>query len=186
MKKILKILIIILFLIIVTLTLVNNKNIILKKIYVTKYSEYVKKYSQEYGVDEYLIYAVIKAESNFNEKAESSKGAKGLMQLMYGTAKETAKGLDITITEDTILDPEINIELGTKYISKLLARYENIELALAAYNAGSGNVDSWVNNNTLKSDGTDAENIPFKETNNYVRKILKDYRIYKQLYEQEG
>ena len=56
----------------------------------------------------------------------------------------------------------------------------------AMRHAGSGNVDNWIKQNTIKEDGSDVENIPFKETNYYVRKILKDYRIYKQLYEQEG
>ena len=58
----------------------------------------------------------------------------------------------------------------------------NIELALTAYNAGSGNVDTWVENGTLMADGSNIENIPYKETNNYVRKILRDYEIYKKLY----
>ena len=65
----------------------------------------------------------------------------------------------------------------------MLQKYNNTELALAAYNAGSGNVDNWINKGTLKNDGSDIENIPFNETNNYVRKILRDYEIYKELYE---
>ena len=155
----------------------------MKSIYIIKYSEFVEKYSKEYDVDKYLIYACIKAESNFNENAESKKGAKGLMQLMDSTGKEIAKGLDMSIDDDDLFEPEINIKLGTKYISKMLKKYENIELALAAYNAGSGNVDSWIDSGKIKADGTDVENIPFKETNNYVRKILRDYRIYRELYD---
>ncbi len=68
--------------------------------------------------------------------------------------------------------------MGTKYISMLIARYGNIEVALAAYNAGSGNVDNWIANGTIQADGSDIENVPFKETNNYVRKIMRDYKIY--------
>ena len=64
----------------------------------------------------------------------------------------------------------------------LIQKYEVTELALAAYNAGSGNVDKWIDSGTLKSDGSDIENIPYKETNMYVRKILRDYKIYKELY----
>ena len=181
-KRFLRNLIIVALLIIAIFELYQNRETIMKKIYVTEYSNYVEKYSKEYEVDKYLIYAIIKAESNFNEDAKSSKGAKGLMQLMYSTAKETAKSIDITIDEKSIMEPETNIQIGTKYISKLLQKYNNIELALAAYNAGSGNVDSWINSNTLKADGSDAENIPYKETNNYVRKIMRDYEIYKRLY----
>ena len=92
-----------------------------------------------------------------------------------------AKKNNIKLTEENILEPDININLGTKYISMLLEKYECVEVALAAYNAGSGNVDKWIANGTIKADGTNIENIPFKETNNYVRKIMRDYKIYNEL-----
>ena len=182
MKKILKFFIVLVVISTILFVIFKNKNTIMKMFYIIKYREFVEKYSKEYDVDEYLIYACIKAESNFNEKAESKKGAKGLMQLMDSTSQEIAKGLNMTIDNDDLFEPEINIKLGTKYISKMLQKYENTQLALAAYNAGSGNVDSWINSGKIESDGSNVENIPFKETNNYVRKILKDYRIYKELY----
>ena len=158
----------------------------LTKVYKLEYTEYIKKYANEYNVDEYLIYAIIKAESNFEPNAESHRGAKGLMQLMYSTAEDISKRIDIELNEDNILDPDININLGTKYISMLIQKYNNINLALAAYNAGSGNVDGWIEKGTLKSDGSDIENVPFTETNNYVRKILRDYEIYKNIYEESN
>ena len=158
----------------------------LTKVYKLEYTEYIKKYANEYNVDEYLIYAIIKAESNFNQDAVSHRGAKGLMQLMYSTAEDISKRIDIELNEDNILDPDININLGTKYISMLIQKYNNINLALAAYNAGSGNVDGWIEKGTLKSDGSDIENVPFTETNNYVRKILRDYEIYKNVYEESN
>lgn len=158
----------------------------LTKVYKLEYTEYVKKYANEYNVDEYLIYAIIKAESNFEPNAESHRGAKGLMQLMYSTAEDISKRIGIELNEDNILEPDININLGTKYISMLIQKYNNINLALAAYNAGSGNVDGWIEKETLKSDGSDIENVPFTETNNYVRKILRDYEIYKNIYEESN
>jgi len=158
----------------------------LTKVYKLEYTEYVKKYANEYNVDEYLIYAIIKAESNFEPNAESHRGAKGLMQLMYSTAEDISKRIGIELNEDNILEPGININLGTKYISMLIQKYNNINLALAAYNAGSGNVDGWIEKGTLKSDGSDIENVPFTETNNYVRKILRDYEIYKNIYEESN
>lgn len=165
---------------------INIQNKILKIIYPIKYENFVENYSTKYEVDKNLIYAIIKAESNFNQQAVSNKEAKGLMQLMPQTAEDIAKKLDIEVTKEEIskklLEPEFNINLGTKYISNLLAKYSNIELALTAYNAGSGNVDTWVENGTLMADGSNIENIPYKETNNYVRKILRDYEIYKKLY----
>ena len=158
----------------------------LTKVYKLEYAEYVKKYANEYNVDEYLIYAIIKAESNFEPNAESHRGAKGLMQLMYSTAEDISKRIGIELNEENILEPDININLGTKYISMLIQKYNNTNLALAAYNAGSGNVDGWIEKGTLKSDGSDIENVPFTETNNYVRKILRDYEIYKNIYEESN
>ena len=152
-----------------------------KKFYKKEYSEYVSKYAEEYDVDENLIYALIKAESNFNEKAVSHQNAKGLMQLMQSTAQDLANKSKINLTKENILEPDININLGTQYISALLTKYDSIEVALAAYNAGSGNVDKWIKNGTIKADGSDIENIPYKETNTYVRKIMRDYKIYNEL-----
>ena len=97
---------------------------------------------------------------------------------MQSTAQDLANRSQINLTKDNILDPDININLGTQYISSLLNKYDSIEVALAAYNAGSGNVDKWIKNGTIKSDGSDIENIPYKETNTYVRKIMRDYKIY--------
>ena len=162
---------------IIITTIVINK-LMIKILYKKDYSEYVTKYSQKYNVDENLIYALIKAESNFEANAVSNKNAQGLMQLMPSTAEEVANKNDIELTEENILEPDININIGTKYISTLLERYECIEVALAAYNAGIGNVDKWIENGTIKTDGSDIENIPFKETNTYVRKIMRDYKIY--------
>lgn len=176
-NKIKRLLVVIIIAVVIVTSILINK-LMIKILYKKEYSEYVSKYSQEYGVDEKLIYALIKAESNFNANAVSNKNAQGLMQLMYSTAKDVAKKSGIELTEENILEPEININIGTKYISTLLEKYECVEVALAAYNAGSGNVDKWIANGTIKADGSDIENIPFKETNTYVRKIMRDYEIY--------
>lgn len=182
MKKKIKLIIFVTIIILIIINFGNIKNYFLKKIYKIDYKEYVEKYSAEYEVDKYLVYAIIKAESNFKENAVSNKGAKGLMQLMPATAEEMAKKIEIQIDDNSILNPEININLGTKYISYLESKYENIGLALAAYNAGSGNVDSWIGKGILDSNGVNLEQIPYLETNNYVRKILRDYKIYKEIY----
>ena len=159
----------------------NIPNEMQRTIYKKEYSESVQKYATKYNVDENLIYAVIKAESNFNSNAKSSKGAIGLMQLMETTAID-----EINITKENIskklLEADTNINLGTKYLSILVEKYNNIELAISAYNAGTGTVDNWVRDGVIKDDGSDIENIPYKETNNYVRRILRDYKIYQSLY----
>jgi len=176
-KKLLIVLVAIILIIIVAFCI--NK-LMIKILYKKDYSEYVTKYSLAYEVDENLIYALIKAESNFEADVSSLKGAQGLMQLMYSTAEDVAKKNGIELTEENILEPDININIGTKYIATLLEKYECVEIALAAYNAGSGNVDKWIKNGVIKADGSDIENIPFKETNTYVRKIMRDYKIYKE------
>lgn len=179
MKKV-KVIIIILCIFLAIFTVFCFRKPILKNIYVVKYDEYISKCSEQYNIDKYLILAIIKAESNFKENAVSKKGAKGLMQLMDTTAEDLAKSLDVNLED--ILEPDINIQLGSKYISTLITKYDSLGLALAAYNAGSGNVDNWIKDGILKKDGSDIEKIPFIETNNYVRKILRDYEIYKELY----
>ena len=178
-KKLLIILMTIILIIILVVICVNK--LMIKILYKKEYSECVSKYAQMYNIDENLIYSIIKVESNFDANAVSSQNAQGLMQLMYTTAEEVARKNNIELTEENILEPDINIKLGTIYLSTLLEKYECIEVALAAYNAGSGNVDKWIENGIIKEDGSDIENIPFKETNNYVRKIIRDYEIYKKI-----
>ncbi len=179
---ILTILIICIFL----LCVLKVQNNIMKVLYPIEYENLVTLYSQEYQVDEYLVYAIIKAESNFDINAVSNKGAKGLMQLMENTAKDVIKKVNIDISSEELseklLEPDININLGTKYISILLQKYGNIPIALTAYNAGIGTVDNWIEKGIIKENGEDIENIPYKETNQYVRKILRSYKIYQELY----
>ena len=170
----------------VLLSVFNIHSKILKVIYPIKYENFIDLYSKEYNVDKFLIYSLIKTESNFNSDAISSKNAIGLMQLMCDTAKDILKTNNMELQDNEIneklIQPEFNINLGTKYLSMLLEKYKNNELALTAYNAGIGNVDKWIEQGIINNEGTNIENVPYKETNNYVRKILRDYEIYKNLY----
>ena len=182
-KKKIFFLVIICILVILILIFPYIKNKIMYIIYPIEYDEYVYKYASEYNVDPLLIFAIIKAESNFNSKVVSKSNAIGLMQLMDKTAEDTARKLQIEYnSKEDLYNEEKNIMLGTKYFSTLYEKYQNTTIALTAYNAGSGNVDKWIETGVLEKDGSNPENIPFKETNNYVRKVLRDYKIYKELY----
>ena len=145
----------------------------------------MEKYSEENELDKYLVYAVIKAESNFNPNVKSNADARGLMQLMEETAVERSNVIENEDIEAyDLYDPETNIKLGTSYLSYLLELYDgNTVLAIIAYNAGLGNVKQWIKDGVIKPDGSDIENIPYKETENYVRKILRDYQMYLKIYE---
>ncbi|HEX9058633.1 MAG TPA: lytic transglycosylase domain-containing protein [Clostridia bacterium] len=158
-----------------------------KVMYPLRYRENVAKYSARYNIDPYLVFAIIKAESNFNPKAVSRKSAKGLMQI---TDKTGAWGAEKTKIEkfdtDDLYDPEININIGCWYLSNLMKEFNgNIDLVIAAYNGGSGNVNEWIRNSVNNGDGNMLPKIPFKETREFQKKVKKFYYIYRQLYENE-
>ena len=144
-----------------------------------EYSGYVEKYSGEFGVPEDIVWAVIKTESGFDASAVSGAGAVGLMQLTESTFNEISNqrlkdGFDAGMR----YDPATNIRYGTYYLSYLHARYGDWDTALAAYNAGLGNVDEWLGD----SGKINVKNIPFKETKDYVKKVNKAQEKYKELY----
>lgn len=181
--KVRKIILILTSVVIVLLIILLNFKNIQKLIYRQDYSEYVEKYAKEYNIDPLLIYAIIKAESNFDDEAVSGRGATGLMQLMDNTAKEVATNEAVEyVSNESLFDPEVNIKLGVKYFANLIEVFNNNAVALAAYNAGMGTVQGWIDDGIIEADGSDIENIPYNETNMYVRKILKDYDIYRNLY----
>ena len=127
---------------------------------VNKYDHIISRAADKFNLDSALIKAVIKAESNFNHRAVSPVGAQGLMQLMPATAS------DLNVKDS--FHPESNIEGGARYLSYLLKTYKNnLELALAAYNAGERAVAKYNYNIP-----------PYRETQNYVRRVLSFYRSY--------
>lgn len=161
------------------------KSKVMQYFYPQEYTEYVTTYSSQYGVDEALVYAVIRTESGFRAEVESSAGAIGLMQIMPDTFDylQSLEGNDIMYSESDLLNPEINIRYGTYYLSILLGHYNgNEQSAVAAYNAGLSNVDSWLSDEQYSSDGVTLSEIPYNETQQYVERVENTKAVYESLY----
>ena len=128
-----------------------------------------------------LVLAVIMAESSFNEDAYSHAGAQGLMQLMPPTAADIASRMGLVNFEPQhVWEPEVNIAIGAFYLNWLKVQFDgNLDLALAAYNAGQGRVNGWLNDPELSRDGVTLDRIPFPETENYLRRIGQFQHIYR-------
>ncbi len=149
-------------------------------IYPLRYEEIICESSDYYGLDRALVFAVVKVESSFNKDAKSSKGAIGLMQITPRTAKYIAKLMKIENYDLT--DEQTNVWFGCFYLKYLIDKFENIETAICAYNAGEGNVALWLNNKEYSKDSKTLFNIPFAETDNYLIKFRKTYKKYGELY----
>jgi soluble lytic murein transglycosylase len=152
-------------------------------IYPKAFSEHVSQYAENYGVPESLAYSIIRAESNFHPSALSPAGAVGLMQIMPSTAKFLHKGKSGKIGASQLKQPELNIRLGMKHIQGLIRQYDGkLVFAVAAYNSGSTPVDRWRRSFPGLRDDEFIENIPYRETREYVKKVFASMAIYKSLY----
>lgn len=150
-----------------------------------RYKGLIDKYAKIRGLDNMLLMALIREETMFRANAISPAKANGLMQLLYGTAKQMAKGEGIKIKRWDLYNPEINIRLGTKYFRYLLDKYDGREhLVLAAYNAGDHRVDQWLKEFGHVETEEFIEMIPFSETRSYVKNIFRNRYYYKYYYEQ--
>ncbi len=148
-----------------------------------KYEDVVIKYADAHGLDPNLVCGVIATESKFSSDTVSGKGAVGLMQIMPDTGEWVAGKLGIKdYSEDCLTDPVINIRIGTWYLEFLFDRYEEESTAIAAYNAGHGNVDEWLKNENYSQNGKTLYKIPFEETEKYVKKVERACEIYKTIY----
>jgi len=139
--------------------------------------------SRENGLDPILVAALIRQESNFNPLATSPVGARGLMQLMpdVGRSLAGAKGIS-PWNPDILYDPATNIKLGTTHLSALMRKYPEVVKALAAYNAGESRVEKWSTKTGAADPEVFTERIPFVETRDYVRTILRNRAYYQALY----
>ncbi len=144
-----------------------------------KYVDEVTVAGQKYGVPTEYIYAVIKIESDFDPAAESRADAYGLMQITsvayFDMTGETA-------TPERMLDTTQNINVGVQYLAYLYSLFGDMDTAIAAYNAGPGNVSDWLSDSRYSSDGKTLTDIPFPETRNYVRRVRDAVNTYIRLY----
>lgn len=161
-----------------------------KKMFPLEYKELVIKYAKENDLDPLLVFSVIKAESNFDPQATSHKNARGLMQIIDNTGIWAAGKMGIEeFKAEYLYDPEVNIKIGCWYLKSLkneMYRYNgemNNDLVLAAYNGGIGNVQKWLKDKEYSSSGKALDKIPFRETDNYVRRVNNYRKIYKKLYQ---
>lgn len=173
-------------LIVVVIMMLLGIHVVKTFVYPLKYKEQIIKYSKSNNIDPYLILAIINTESKFNKDAVSNMKAKGLMQITKPTAEEinTITKSTEQINDDTIYDVDVNLEIGCYYLASLIEKYNgNYYLAICAYNAGMGNVDKWLEQSIISSslDTTDVV-LPFNETTNYLKKVIKAYKMYKKIY----
>jgi len=145
-------------------------------IYPLRYEETIREVSEENGLEPAFVAGVVYTESRFRPNVESHREAYGLMQLLPQTAEFIGQRSGI---RGDYRDPEVNLRLGAWYLGYLEGRYQGDErLMLAAYNSGEGTVDGW-----LSEEGFDiAEDIPYKETREYVDDVLEARQTYRELY----
>ena len=144
-----------------------------------KYQTEIEKYAKEFAIEKELLAALIYVESRFNNHSKSSKGAVGLMQLMPSTAIWIAEELGYNNFKLSDLnDPELNIKFGSWYFAYLYQKFDkNLIQTIAAYNAGERNVRVWISEGW---EGNINKELPFKETDNFVRRVISTKNFYKE------
>ena len=146
------------------------------------YEELIFHYSAERDLDPFFVMGLIRAESSFRSQAVSPMGARGLMQIMPSTGAWLAERKQIDFDEAYLFEPAYNIRMGTYYLRLLLNMFEFPDTALAAYNAGMGNVRNWLGDERYSDDGYTLHTIPFSETRAYVERVNRYTEIYRELY----
>lgn len=156
-----------------------------KFVYPIHYYDEIKQSARYWGNDPILILSIIREESYFNQNAKSAVGASGLMQLMPATAQEAGRAIGMSIpNENFLFDPDINIRLGNIYYYKLKNALWNKDiLAVLAYNGGLGSVSRWRENLKYVDVDDFVEQIPYPETQNYLKKVYRSYWNYLRIYD---
>jgi soluble lytic murein transglycosylase len=153
------------------------------QVYPMAYETEIRSNAAENGLDPALPAAVILAESSYLPDAVSEANAQGLMQLLPSTAQWVAGKCDEVYQEGSLFEPNTNIQYGCWYLGYLIRRFRgNLTCAIAAYHAGQGTVDGWLANPEYTADGETLQTIPSDATDTYVKRVLKYYEKYKELY----
>ena len=168
---------------ILIIIIVNTVKLGVQTVYPRQYISLVEENAEEFEIDQSLLYAVIKAESGFDKNAVSSVGAMGLTQITPETFEWLQTKTGDSYDEDALFEPEISIYYGAYFLNMLLEEFDNTETALAAYHAGRGKVNEWLEDPEISPDGVVLENIPYEDTAGYVRRVLKNSEKYKNIYD---
>ncbi len=163
--------------------IVNAIKLGVQTVYPMRYTKIVSENAETFEIDEPLLYALIKAESGFDKNAVSSVGAKGLTQITPETFCWLQTKTNEEYQEDALFEPEISIYYGAYFLDMLLDEFGNTETALAAYHAGRGKVNEWLADPRISPDGETLENIPYEDTSAYVKKVMKNYNKYNEIYD---
>jgi soluble lytic murein transglycosylase len=159
----------------------------LEVIFPLTYWDSIRRQSALHGLDPYVVAALIAQESTFDAGVRSSANAWGLMQVVPATGRRLARTLGIRrFTTATLTNPEINLKLGTLYFSNLVERFGGTHYALASYNAGESRVVRWRAERPGLDEDEFIDDIPFPETQNYVKRILGTAEDYRRLYAAAG
>lgn len=179
MKKFIKITLVLVLCVAAIFAMRGDFTRLLKQIFPFSYKMEISFAAAEFNLDPYLVAAVIKVESSFNSNA-SSGVAHGLMQITNDTASFISDKTGIPYSKR--LEPITNIRMGCYYLSYLWEKFQSLDTALAAYNAGPATVSGWLSNPKYSKDGLVLLDIPYSETGKYLNRIKWYYRIYKHLY----
>lgn len=156
-------------------------------VYPIAFADQVEAAADEFGLDPYLIYAVIHTESDFNPDALSPANAKGLMQLTDDTYRWAVKRENAGKDADPqdLFDPAVNIRYGVYVLTLLGEQFQNTDTVLAAYNAGQGRVREWLADPAYSTDGITLHTIPYPETEDYIRRVNETCDRYRRLYDKQ-
>lgn len=152
--------------------------------YPKAYGSFVGKYAKQFDVPSELIWGIMRAESSYKKDVISPVGALGLMQVMPGTGIKIAEMMqEKDFQPRTLLEPDMAVKVGSRYLQRLMKKFENlVPLVAAGYNAGPHRVKTWLNGFGSLDVDEFVEHIPFLETRNYVKKVVSNYQVYSTLY----